>query len=189
MLLRNKNRLRSALGLRDWNQRVVLGFALLAGLGLSACSDGTQYSYFAVQVSIDPASVNEEMLRSIDTCTLTVEGDDQDFQGLSCGLNKVKLEVGTAEFSTNKERGQLRFLVVMRDINRKDVARGESAPVAIVPNTAIAPIRTAIVARAVSSAVNDAGADMDAAPPVPSPDAAAFEVGPSADGPIGDTAP
>ena len=126
-----------------------LGAALLAVVApfaLSGCADDTTYTYFAVEVSIDRASVDDDERRTIASCSLTVSGDDEDAAALPCAPNRVEYKLGTADYSTDKESGTLRFKVIMRNLKDEVVAEGESQPVAIVSNTNGTPIPVTVVA-------------------------------------------
>lgn len=153
---------------------------LAAALTLAGCGSEIEYAYFSVQVSIDRATVPDELRRKIASCVLVVEGDDTDFVSLPCTLNSVPYELGKAEFSTDERRGQLVFTAIMRDLNGVDLARGSSAPVAIVPNV---NLETSVVAKAVQSADAGMGGDANA------PDAGGLDAGAGdANGPDADSA-
>lgn len=126
-----------------------------AAAAMVGCSDDTEYAYFSINVKLSPA-IDDDTRRTIAACSLTVEGDDTDFVALPCRLNGVPYEVGTAEFSTNKTRGQLKFVAVMRNLNSEIIAQGESPLVAIVPNMLTA---TTITAELVSPVAPDGGSD------------------------------
>ncbi len=130
----------------------------LSALGLTSCADPVTYAYLAVQISIDPVTVSDDLRKTIASCTLVVQGDDEDFVALPCTFNQTPYNLGVAEFSTNKRRGQLVFVAIMRDLNQAVVAQGMSPPVAIVPGMTA----TSIVAVAVN-------------PPMPGSDASTVD--------------
>lgn len=136
---------------------VCLGLALGA-LGLTSCADAVTYAYVSVQISIDPVTVNDDLRKTIASCTLVVQGDDDDFEALPCTFNQTPYNLGVAEFSTNKRRGQLVFVATMRGLNNDVVAQGMSPPVAIVPGMTA----TSVMAVAVN-------------PPTPGADASAAD--------------
>ena len=157
---------------RNRKQVAALALALVAtstvtGAALVGCSDDTEYAYFSVRISLS-AAIDDDTRLTIASCALTVEGDDQDYTALPCTLNRVPYELGTAEFSTNKKRGQLKFVAVMRNLNNEPVARGESDFVAIVPNKTTA---TTITAGPLSPSPGDAMTDALVAPDGGSSDA------------------
>lgn len=141
-----------------------LALACAALVAFASCAEETRYAYFEVNVQIDAQTVDDDLRRTIASCALIVEGDDEDAVSLPCTLDAVPYSLGVAEFSTNRERGQLIFTALMRNLDNQIVARGSSPPVAIVPET-----RTPTTVVAVGMpAAPDGGTGTDAASPPPS---------------------
>lgn len=145
----------------------VLG--LLAAATLPACGSEVTYSYFNVKVDIDPASVDDDLRRTIASCGIFVTGDDADQVSVPCTLTKVPYALGIVDFATSRKRGTLTFTAIMMDLNRGEIAKGTSGPVAIVPNSTTQTSVLAVKVAGGMPAPGDASASDAAAG---SPDAA-----------------
>jgi hypothetical protein len=109
----------------------VLGGTLLGALG---CGESVIYAYFAVDVTIDE-SANFDFLNRISSCSVVVEGPRQDQGNLNCIKGAIKdHRLGKFEYSTSASSGSVRFTVVLRDLNGRELARGTSDSVRIVPD-------------------------------------------------------
>jgi hypothetical protein len=105
----------------------------LAALGATACGGEVTYSYFRVAVKVDEASVSFDCLRRFFACAANVSGADHDSGDVKC-QNPASHDLGAFEFSSTARSGAVTFAVSAYDTNRKELARGESMPVGVVPN-------------------------------------------------------
>jgi hypothetical protein len=115
-----------------------LGTAALASLGLlsSSCEDNINYGYFAVRVTLTDAATPDYLAR-INACGANVEGADQDFSSLNCSLGRVSSrELGTFEWSTSAT-GKVKFVVSLTDVTQREIGRGTSEEVSIVPGSTV----------------------------------------------------
>ncbi len=128
---------------------ILLAVAVLAG-----CEEPVTYGYFRVTATIDPASVDEDLLKKINGCGIVVEGARNDRANIACTRGSVRYNLGKFEYSVTEPQGSLNFKVLLADINGNEIARGESGPVSIVPKVTTA---VTVVVRAVPGF--DAGAD------------------------------
>lgn len=109
-------------------------FLALAVVVAAACGGDTQFSYFRVSVTIDPVSVNFDCLNRIYSCAADVSGDRTDSGDLKCFKGSIDYKFGAFEYDTEGNGGMVSFTVRMLDVNRKELARGTSMPVAIAAN-------------------------------------------------------
>jgi hypothetical protein len=114
---------------------VVAPLAVLAGLALPvSCSKTNTYSYVDVNVQVDPSVPVKELGAKVDSCEVKVSGAES-VEGvvIPCGPNaKIGYDLGTFEWTTTLEKGQLIFTVTLFALNREVYGTGTSAPVDIV---------------------------------------------------------
>jgi hypothetical protein len=107
--------------------------ATLALAGVAGCESDVTYGYFAVKVTLADTTTPEIMAR-INSCGVNVEGDDNDFSALNCGLGRVtSRDLGSFEWSTTSS-GTVRFKVVVKDVTGKDLGIGMSPDQTILQN-------------------------------------------------------
>jgi len=112
----------------------VLPLALLTGLLTFSCSKTTTYSYVDVSVQVDPSVPMKDLAATLDSCEVQVSGAES-VEGvvIPCGPNaKIGYDLGTFEWTTTLEKGQLVFTVTLFALNRAVYGSGTSTPVDIV---------------------------------------------------------
>ena len=111
----------------------VAPLALLTGLLTVSCSKTTTYSYVDVNVQVDPSVPRQELAAKLDSCEVKVTGAES-VEGvvIPCVPNaKLGYDLGTFEWTTTLEKGQLVFTVTLFALNRAVYGSGTSAPVDI----------------------------------------------------------
>jgi hypothetical protein len=132
---------------------------LLSLLLLPACSEPVTYSYFVIQTKLDP-SVDFELLNRIQACAVLAQTPVREDSGdLRCRRHFVTSELGSFEYTTSLTSGAVKFVLIANDFNGQLLARGETAPLDIVPGKTV-------MAQLVGSAVPGAKPT-----PEPEPDA------------------
>jgi hypothetical protein len=112
----------------------VLPLALVTGLLTFSCSKTTTYSYVDVSVQVDPSVPMKDLAATLDSCEVQVSGAES-VEGvvIPCVPNaKIGYDLGTFEWTTTLEKGQLVFTVTLFALNRAVYGSGTSTPVDIV---------------------------------------------------------
>lgn len=110
----------------------LIGSAAALVLSASGCTD---YTYFNVHVTIDPAIDDNASIarREIDSCVVYVLAGDKQIEGWpltnldgnpACSRDKTPLDVGTMDYSTARTSGTLTFIVDMLDLDRAVTVQG-----------------------------------------------------------------
>jgi hypothetical protein len=104
----------------------LIGSAAALVLSASGCTD---YTYFNVHITIDPAIDDNNSItrREINSCLVYVFAGDKQIEehkplaqlngNPACSPQKTPLDVGTMDYSTARTSGTLRFIVNMLDLN------------------------------------------------------------------------
>jgi len=110
---------------------------VLSALATSGCGvEETTYSYFLISATIDQSVDDDTLLMRLGKCaveattSIRIEGRD-----LPCHRGERKL--GEAQFTTNLTAGSVKFSVILTDINLRQLARGDSAPIGIAPGKTV----------------------------------------------------
>ena len=137
------------------NRRLAL-LSVLAPLALAGCTKDITYSYFVIELRIDTTSVDEELLNRVAAASLEVTGADLDNVDLGWrqGFENPNA-IGTAEWSTSVESGEVKFVFTGYDFNRNAIIRGESPTLMIRSDMTQSTVVTARPTRPQT----DAGAD------------------------------
>jgi hypothetical protein len=111
---------------------LLLGATALAGA--AGCGESVTFAYFEVDVTVDQTA-DREFLGRITSCGVEVDGPHKHSGDLRCQRGAIQdHKLGKFEYSTSASSGTVTFTVVLKDLNGKDLARGQSDPVTIVPN-------------------------------------------------------
>ena len=140
--------------------------ALAVALG-PACGKAVTYSYFVIDVKIDPTSVDDSLLNRIAACAANAQTSLRtDSADLRCTRYHVGYDLGKFEYTTTLTSGAVTFSVVANDFSQTTLARGEVGPLDIVVG---GKVTGSILVKAVPGAVPDA--DLGGAADAGAPDA------------------
>lgn len=118
-----------------------LACAAALALAVTSCGgDDADYSYFAVDITLDRATIDDDFVKTIVGCTMFVywtagAGDPAmmiDNGDLQCARGTIRHDFGRADWSTRKSMGAVKFVVTMHDFANQVVASGTSAVETIV---------------------------------------------------------
>ncbi len=110
--------------------------ALLAGFIGFGCEKPITYTYFDVSVTIDRQTIDPDLLATVSSCAVSVEGSSEAAADLPCVRGFVKYDLGHFDYSTSARKGSLKFVVILKH-NQELVGRGESVELGIVPNVTV----------------------------------------------------
>ena len=137
----------------------VLPLALLTGLLTVSCSKTTTYSYVDVSVQVDPSVLMKDLAANLDSCEVQVSGAES-VEGvvIPCGPNaKIGYDLGTFEWTTTLEKGQLVFTVTLFALNRAVYGSGTSTPVDIVAGKRVSSSVIVVVTPSTMTGTGGAG--------------------------------
>ena len=107
---------------------LALALALLPTCG----GEEATYSYFVVQVKLDPATVDFDLLNRINACAVLAQTPvREDSADLRCRRHMVASDLGNFEYTTSLTSGAIKFVLIANDFNGKLLIRGETAPLDI----------------------------------------------------------
>lgn len=129
--MRRQNTSRWAGALRTIGGAALLAFATL----VSACADDAKYTYVDVDVTVDESTIDASRLYLVYSCGFFVMGADDvpDEVGLPCLPNKVPVNVGTFQWTSDAPSGSLQFTVKLFDANHITIGEGVSESVPVSP--------------------------------------------------------
>jgi hypothetical protein len=137
----------------------VLPLALLTGLLTVSCSKTTTYSYVDVSVQVDPSVPMKDLAATLDSCEVQVSGAES-VEGvvIPCVPNaKIGYDLGTFEWTTTLEKGQLVFTVTLFALNRAVYGSGTSTPVDIVAGKRVSSSVIVVVTPSTMTGTGGAG--------------------------------
>jgi len=90
------------------------------------------YSYFVIQVKLDPASVDFDLLNRIQACAVLAQTPvREDSADMRCRRHFVANDLGNFEYTTSLTSGAIKFVLIANDFNGQLLVRGETAPLDI----------------------------------------------------------
>jgi len=137
----------------------LLALALL--FASTGCTKSVLYTYVSVHVMIDDTTVTEDQLVQVTSCVFDVASTEgSQSRNLRCPPHNVRFDVGTFEWETQVQQGDLAFMVRIFDSNLVVIGQGSSEPVPISPGK---HLTTSVLVVGVQSPTPDGGTMSDAA--------------------------
>jgi hypothetical protein len=111
--------------------KLLAGLGAMAMMGVSGCEEDNEFAYFKVRATLSE-NADAAFLDRVASCGVNVvsgtDGRLLDFAPISCAAGQVRSrELGLIDWSTAETTGKVRFVVIVKDVGTREIAKGMSA--------------------------------------------------------------
>jgi hypothetical protein len=107
---------------------------LAAALALGACDKTATFAYFNIDVVLDRATIDDELLDLIQTCSATATTPTrEEMADMRCMRHRIGNDVGVFQYTTSLTSGSVTFSVTLYNYFGPAVAEGQLGPLGIAP--------------------------------------------------------